>query len=101
MIGAMPWGPMKRPTRHIFASKPKFCCGLKPGLIMVRCPTCGNPHEEYFGPPDRDEKAAEVQLLRQELSAAMAIFVDRMDDPHHVQPPPKHAKAKVVRSGRH
>jgi len=94
-------GPMKRPPRHVFSTKPKFCCGLKPGLIMVRCPTCGLPHEEYFGPPDRDEKAAEVQLLRQELSAAMAIIVDRMDEPRHVHPPPKQARAKAVRSGRH
>jgi len=68
---------MKRSARHVFATKPKFCCGLKPGVIMVRCPTCGFPHEEYFGPLDRDERAAEVQLLRQELSAAMGIILGR------------------------
>jgi len=92
---------MKRPSRHVFASKPKFCCGLKPGLIMVRCSTCGLPHEEYFGPPDRDEKAAEVALLRQELTAAMAIIVDRMEGARHVRPAPKQAKSKPARSGRH
>ena len=101
MDGAMPWNPMKRPSRHVFASKPKFCCGLKPGLIMVRCPTCGLPHEEYFGPTDRDEKAAEVELLRKELSAAMAIIVDRVENPRSVGPPQKQTKAKTVRSGRH
>jgi hypothetical protein len=92
---------MKRRPRHVFANKPKFCCGLKPALIMVKCPTCGLPHEEYFGPPDRDEKAAEVQLLRQELSAAMAIIVDRMDDPRHGRPERRQMKARAVRSSRH
>jgi len=69
---------MKRPSRHVFSAKPKFCCGLKPSLIIVRCPTCGFPHEEYFGPPDRDEQKAEVELLRKELAAASAILLGRM-----------------------
>src|SRR5256885_4464352 len=96
----MPWSPMKRPTRHVFAHKPKFCCGLKPAVIMVRCPTCGLPHEEYFGPPDRDEKAAEVQLLRQELSPAMAFIVERKDMPAPLLPQRQRWKAKPARPGR-
>jgi hypothetical protein len=90
---------MKRPSRHVFATKPKFCCGLKPTLIMVRCPTCGFPHEEYFGPVDRDERASEVQLLRQELAAATAIVLDRkQNEPRAAHA--KRAKAKPARSSR-
>ena len=89
---------MKRPSRHVFATKPKFCCGLKPTLIMVRCPTCGFPHEEYFGPDDRDERGAEVQMLRKELAAATAIVLGRKE-PRAADG--KRAKAKPVRSGRH
>jgi hypothetical protein len=89
---------MKQPSRHVFATKPKFCCGFKPTLIMVRCPTCGLPHEEYFGPVDRDERGAEVQLLRQELAAATAIVLARKqkDQAAHGT----RAKAKPVRPGR-
>src|SRR5256885_14204086 len=90
----MPWSPMKRPTRHVFAHKPKFCCGLKPALIMVKCPTCGLPHEEYFGPPDRDEKGAEVQLLRREVTAAMATILARMGDPPRAGPRPEQEKGE-------
>ena len=90
---------MKRP-RHVFATKPKFCCGLKPSLIMVRCPTCGFPHEEYFGPVDRDERASEVQLLRKELAAATEIILGRKENGPRM-PLRKRAKAKPVRPGRH
>jgi hypothetical protein len=68
---------MKDVPRHVFRVKPKFCSGLKPSLIIVRCPTCGFPHEEYFGPGDRDEQAAELQMLRRELEAAAAIIAER------------------------
>jgi len=47
---------------------------LKPSVIMVRCVDCGRPHEEYFGPSDRDEQKAEIELLRKELAAAAAIL---------------------------
>jgi len=90
---------MKQPSRHVFATKPKFCCGLKPSLIMVRCPTCGFAHEEYFGPVDRDERGAEVQLLRQELAAATAIILGRKPN----EPRAAHrnrAKTKPARPGR-
>src|SRR3954469_11103530 len=97
----MPWSAMKRPSRHVFASKPRFCCGLKPGLIMGRCPTCGLPHEEYFGPGDRDERASEVQLLRQELSAATAIILARPERAAPHVAPPKRRKVKPARAGRH
>jgi hypothetical protein len=96
----MPVDRMKRPSRHVFASKPKFCCGMKPGLIMVRCPTCGLPHEEYFGPVDRDERAAEVQLLRQELAAAMAIVLARTGHAPSNVAQGKRGKSKSARSGR-
>jgi hypothetical protein len=90
---------MKPPSRHVFATKPKFCCGLKPTLIMVRCPTCGFPHEEYFGPVDRDERGAEVQLLRQELAAATAIVLaQKQNGPRAAHG--KRAKAKPARPGR-
>lgn len=90
---------MKPPSRHVFATKPKFCCGLKPTLIMVRCPTCGFPHEEYFGPVDRDERGAEVQLLRQELAAATAIVLaGKQNGPRAAHA--KRAKAKPARPGR-
>jgi hypothetical protein len=90
---------MKRPSRHVFATKPKFCCGLKPTLIMVRCPTCGFPHEEYFGPADRDERGAEVQMLRQELAAATAIVLGRKQDEARAARA-KRAKLKPARSAR-
>ena len=62
---------------HMFAKKPKFCVVFKPSMIWVRCPQCGTPHQEYFGPEDRDEKRAEAQLLRRELDAATAIVLAR------------------------
>ena len=75
---------MKRRPRHVFETKPQFCCGLKPSLIIVRCPQCGFAHEEYFGPADRDEREAELQLLRRELSAASAIILERSRSPRAV-----------------
>jgi hypothetical protein len=64
--------------RHVFLHLPKWNVGMKPGLIWVRCPgwkghSCGRPHQEYFGPRDRDEIAAELRFLRRELSAAADI----------------------------
>jgi hypothetical protein len=63
--------------RHVFASKPRFCVGFKPGLIRVRCAKCGEPHFEYLGPKDRDEVRAELELLRRELARAFAILALR------------------------
>lgn len=60
--------------RHVFAAKPRFCIGLKPGMIRVRCAKCGAPHLEYFGPRDHDEVRAELELLRRELARAFAIL---------------------------
>jgi hypothetical protein len=62
---------------HTFEKKPKFCVAFRPSMIWVRCAKCGAPHEEYFGPDDRDEKGAENQLLRRELEAAAAIVSAR------------------------
>jgi hypothetical protein len=84
---------MKRRVRHVFRAKPQFCCAFKPNLIMVRCPECGFPHEEYFGPEDRDEREAELELLRKELSAASAIILGR-SNPH--VPAPRRRKARTA-----
>jgi hypothetical protein len=59
---------------HVFLAKPKFCVALKPGLIKVRCPKCGHPHYEYFGPKNRDEAGAEMEMLRGALDRAFAIL---------------------------
>jgi hypothetical protein len=59
---------------HVFSSKPKWCAGLKPGVIKVRCASCGRAHPEYFGPSDRDEVRAEIEFLRRALSTASAIL---------------------------
>jgi hypothetical protein len=59
--------------RSVFSKLPKWSICMKPALLWVRCPTCGRPHQEYFGPPDRDEIAAELQFLRRELKTATAI----------------------------
>jgi hypothetical protein len=68
---------MMRPG-NVFNKLPKFCVGLKPALIWVRCPgrkghPCGRPHHKYFGPKDRDEAMAELEFLRRELELAAAI----------------------------
>jgi hypothetical protein len=73
--------------KHVFSAKPRYCIAFKPGIIVVRCPQCGRPHEEYFGPLDRDERAAEVEMLRRELAAAAAIIVARGDVPKSGLPP--------------
>jgi len=73
---------------HVFASKPRFCVGFKPGLIRVRCRKCGTPHFEYLGPADRDEVRAELALLRAELARALAIIASRSRSP---KPSPKAA----------
>ena len=59
---------------HVFKIKPKYCVVFKPGIIRVRCVKCGRPHPEYFGPADYDEREAELQMLRRELSTAAAII---------------------------
>jgi hypothetical protein len=66
---------------HVFASKPRFCVGFKPGLIRVRCAKCGTPHFEYFGPADREEVGAELALLRAELARAFAILASQAGSP--------------------
>jgi hypothetical protein len=62
---------------HVFSKLPKYCVAMKPGVLWVRCPDCGKPHQEYFGPSDRDERTAEIVFLRHELEAAAAILFDR------------------------
>jgi len=67
----------KRQRPHVFSVKPRFCVALKPALIQVRCRTCGLSHSEYLGPRNRDERQAEMELLRWELQAAAAIISAR------------------------
>jgi hypothetical protein len=62
--------------RSVFSKLPKWSIGMKPALLWVRCPACGRPHQEYFGPPDRDEIAAELEFLRRELKVATAIVAN-------------------------
>jgi hypothetical protein len=62
---------MRRP--YVFKAKPKFCLAFRPAVIRVACPKCGHPHEEYFGPPDRDERAAEVAFFQREYHRLVEI----------------------------
>jgi len=69
---------------HVFSKLPKYCVALKPGMLWVRCRECGRPHQEYFGPEDRDERNAEIVFLRQELDvAASMLFGHRASVPAH------------------
>jgi hypothetical protein len=63
-------------SAHVYPSKPKYCVGFKPSIIQVRCP-CGLVYETYFGPDDRDERAAEVEFLRREMNSLAAILAGR------------------------
>lgn len=72
-------------ARHVFSRLPKWCAGIRPGLLWVRCPKCGRPHQEYFGPRNRDELRAEVQFFRDALEAAFGI-VSQLHPPHARRP---------------
>jgi hypothetical protein len=61
-------------SAYVFAKTPKFCLGIKPGVIWVRCVKCGRPHREYLGPRDRDEMATEVEFLRGEVDRLTAML---------------------------
>ncbi|TMB03849.1 MAG: hypothetical protein E6J64_14020 [Deltaproteobacteria bacterium] len=62
---------------HVFSKLPKYCVAIKPGVLWVRCPDCGKPHQEYFGPADRDERKAEIVFLRHALQVASSIMLGR------------------------
>jgi hypothetical protein len=64
-------------ARHVFAKLPKWCVSLKPGVLWVRCPHCGRPRREYFGPPNRDAMLAELRFLRRQLEVAFEILASR------------------------
>ena len=64
-------------TGHVFSKLPKYCVAMKPGVLWVRCPDCGKPHQEYFGPSDHDERNAEMVFLRRQLESAAAILSGR------------------------
>ena len=64
---------------YVFRARPKFCLAYKPAMIWVACPKCGHPHEEYFGPPDRDERAAEVAFLQREYQRLAEIARARLE----------------------
>jgi hypothetical protein len=84
----------------VFRAKPIYSAGLKRVFIRDRCPKCGMPHSEYFGPRDRDEVHAELEFLRGALQTAYAILCAR-DAPSATAPParrPKRARRKTSRS---
>ena len=67
---------------YVFKARPKFCLAYKPAVIWVQCPKCGQPHEEYFGPPDRDERAAEVAFLQREYRRLVEMLRARPNRAH-------------------
>ena len=58
---------------YVFKARPKFCLAYRPAVIWVACQKCGHPHEEYFGPPDRDARAAEIAFLKREYQRVVEI----------------------------
>ena len=70
---------------HVFSQRPKYCVAFKPSMILVRLPS-GEIHTEYFGPPDGDAAAAERELLRRELDAAVLIIARRNTAQLRVKP---------------
>jgi hypothetical protein len=64
-------------TVCIFTKLPKYNVAFKPGVLWVRCKKCGQTHQEYFGPRNRDERTAEMMFLRHELQVALKILADR------------------------
>ena len=58
---------------YVFRSRPKFCLAYRSAVIWVACQRCGHPHEEYFGPPDRDPRAAEIAFLKREYHRVVGI----------------------------
>jgi len=67
---------------YVFKARPKFCLPYKPAVIWVQGPKCGQPHEEYFGPPDRDERAAEVAFLQREYRRLVEMLRARPNRAH-------------------
>jgi len=55
-------------------------------MILVRL-SSGELHTEYFGPPDGDAWAAELELLHREMDAAAAILAARKRGSPPVSPP--------------
>jgi len=58
---------------YVFKARPKFCLAYRPAVIWVACQKCGHPHEEYFGPPDRDARGAEIAFLKREYHRVVEI----------------------------
>jgi hypothetical protein len=71
---------------HIYAQRPKYCIAFKPGTILVRR-SSGEVESEYFGPEDRDARAAEEELLRREVDAAVQILAALHPDEPPANPP--------------
>ncbi len=65
---------------HVFATSPRYCLACKPAIIRVRCPKCGHPHSEYFGPENLDEREAENAFLRAEVQRLAALIGSRNDE---------------------
>jgi len=69
------------PRRYVFSKLPKWTLGMRPALLWIRCPKCGWPHQEYFGPRDRDAIASELKFLRRALAAAFKVITPRGKPP--------------------
>lgn len=60
--------------RYVFAKKPDYCVSFRPGLIVVHCHKCGEPHEESFGNTSHDVRDAEIAMLHKALDRASSII---------------------------
>ena len=58
---------------HVFATSPRYCLACKPAIIRVRCPKCGHPHSEYFGPENLGETVRRVEALKRTVPAPMTL----------------------------
>jgi hypothetical protein len=54
---------------------------MQPTLLWIRCPKCGWPHQEYFGPRNRDATASELKFLRRALAVSFEVLRARSDPP--------------------
>jgi hypothetical protein len=66
---------------HVFAVKPRYCLAFKPAIVWVRCPGCGQPHREYLGPDDLDERGAEIEFFRRECERLAAMLLGKKGRP--------------------
>jgi hypothetical protein len=70
----------------VYSERPKFCVAFKPKMILIRLPS-GEVRSVYFGPEDRDERGAELELLHREVDAAIRVAAKRVETSPPVIPP--------------